>query len=57
MLKQVQHDTVRGLLGRGSITAGPIRSLQDDKERELWVGRRPYACKQNSLLVWNDINF
>jgi hypothetical protein len=45
MLKQVQHDTIRGLLRAERLLGGRTRSLQDDKERELRAGERLLSKK------------
>ena len=39
MLKRVQHDREKGERDSGRLIEGALRSLQDDKERELLVGR------------------
>ena len=40
MLKRVQHDREKGDGIRDRLIEGAIRSLQDDKDRVLRVGRR-----------------
>jgi hypothetical protein len=45
MLKQVQHDIKRRLLRAERLIRDRIRSLQDDKDRGLLVGKRLLSRK------------
>ena len=50
MLNGVQHDSEEVLLDRGSFIAGGIPSLQDDKERELVLGKGAYSSTLGFLV-------
>ena len=53
MLKRVQHDREKGDGVRYRLIEGTIRSLQDDKERGLRVGRMVYACHFRGVADWD----
>ena len=57
MLKQVQHDREKGDRIRDRFIEGPIRSLQDDKEAGLWVGRRESSRKHDTPLAEDEEQF
>ena len=54
MLKRVQHDREEDKRVGYRLIEGGFRSLQDDKERGLWVGRRLFNSRNRFLVLVDE---